>query len=64
MWFLTNYSYFGARHAFFVQISKGGIEFFKKRFKVVEQGWMMLPQMCKPNKDHAWQQGANESKLN
>ncbi len=48
---------------FFVQISKGGIELFKKFFKVVEQGWLMLKQRCKLKKGHAWQQNANKSNL-
>jgi hypothetical protein len=35
-------SYFDVKHAFFVWISKSGIELFKKHFKVVEQGWLMF----------------------
>jgi hypothetical protein len=35
---LTKKSYFDVKHAFFVRISKGGIELFKKHFKVVEHG--------------------------
>jgi hypothetical protein len=31
-------TYLDAKRAFFVQISKGGIEFFKNFFKIVEQG--------------------------
>jgi hypothetical protein len=31
-------------------MSKGGIEFFKKCFKVVEQGWLMFQQRWKLNK--------------
>ncbi len=44
--------------------SKGDIEFFrKKRFKVIEQRWLMFQQKCKPNKGHAWQQNVDESNL-
>jgi len=42
--------YLDVKRALFIEISKGGIEFFKKRFKVVEQGWLMFQQRCKLNK--------------
>jgi hypothetical protein len=63
MWSLIKRSYFDVKRAFFVRIFKGGIELFKKCFKVVEQGWLMLQQRCEPRKGRAWQQGANESYL-
>jgi len=50
MWYLTKWLYLNAKCAFFVQISKSGIKLFKKCFKVIEQGWLVLQQRCKPNK--------------
>ncbi len=43
---MTKKSYIDVRHAFFVWISEAGIELFKKRFKVIEQRWLMLQQWC------------------
>jgi len=53
MWSITKRSYFDVKCVFFVRISNGGIELFKKHFKIVEQGWLMLQQKCKPSKGHA-----------
>jgi hypothetical protein len=50
MWSLTKRLYFDSRCAFFVWIFKGGIELFKKCFKVIEQRWLMFQQMCEPCK--------------
>jgi hypothetical protein len=42
--------YLDIKCALFIEISKGGFDFFKKRFKVIEQGWLMLQQRCKLSK--------------